>query len=127
MNAAQGITEVALLVESLIAADLSDEQAIVLVTSEKVLQSISEEQAQAIFDAVDESTLTEQEGLLIVNAVQDASEEVRSAFEEAINTFDGKTDTYIPVGSVIPISMRRVIVVSTAFMIAVPPVAVRRR
>lgn len=127
MNAAQGITEVALLVESLIAADLSDEQAIVLVTSEKVLESISEEQAQAIFDAVDESTLTEQEGLLIVNAVQDASEEVRSAFEEAINTFDGKTDTYIPVGSVIPISMRRVIVVSTAFMIAVPPVAVRRR
>ena len=116
-------------VTQIIENGVSEEQAVELATSEKVLESVTADQADEIFDAVDVGQITEAEGLEIVNAVQDAPKKVRASFEQEINTFDGKTDTYIPLGSVISIGVRRVIVVSTAFMIAVPPipVPVRRR
>jgi hypothetical protein len=116
-------------VTQIIENGVSEEQAVELATSEKVLESVTAEQADEIFDAVDVGQITEAEGLQIVNAVQEAPKKVRASFEQEINTFDGKTDTYIPLGSVISIGVRRVIVVSTAFMIAVPPIPipVRRR
>lgn len=114
-------------VNQIIENGVSEEQAVELATSEKVLESVTAEQADEIFDAVDVGQITEAEGLQIVNAVQGAPKKVRASFEQQINTFDGKTDTYIPLGSVISIGVRRVIVVSTAFMIAVPPIPVRRR
>ena len=113
-------------VTEIIEKGVSEEQAVELATSEAVLEVATREQAQAIFDAIDVTALTESEALEIVAAVQDAPTTVRKAFEKEINAFDGKTDTYVPLGSLISVGLRRVLIVSTAFMIVVPAVPSKR-
>ena len=54
----------------------------------------------------------------LIAAVQDAPTEVREAFETEINIFDGVADTYVPVGSTVPVSSRRVVIAATGIMVA---------
>jgi len=62
----------------------------------------------------------------LVAAVQDAPTEVRAAFEEAINLFDGSTDTYVPLGSNVPVKTRRVVIAVSALFVAAPVTTKRR-
>ena len=73
-----------------------------------------------MFAAIDEATLTPEIGALLVAAVQDAPLEVREAFEAKINVYGGATDNYIPVGSTVPVSTRRVIIITTGLLVAMP-------
>ena len=112
--------------KTLIEDGLNDEQATELATNPDVLEVATADVAEEIFAAINEETLTPEAGLAIVEAVQDAPQEVREAFEKEIDIFAGNTDTYVPVGSAIPVSQRRAIIAISA-MTSLAPVASRRR
>ena len=105
---------------------LNDEQAKALATNPAVLEVATADVAEEIFAAIDEEALTPESGQAIVEAVQDAPQEVREAFEKEIDIFAGNTDTYVPVGSVIPVSQRRVLIAISA-VTSLAPVVSRRR
>lgn len=119
--------QVAAAVDSIIESGVTESQATELATSSKVLESIDAEQASEIFAVIDISTISAEEASQIVNAVQDAPAEVRESFEEEINLFQGAIDTYVPLGSSVPISTRRVIIGASALAIFSAPVPVSRR
>lgn len=84
--------------------------------------NLTADEAAEVFAAIDEATLTPEQGALLVAAVQDAPLEVREAFEDKINVYGGATDNYIPVGSTVPVSTRRVIIITTGLLVAMPSV-----
>jgi hypothetical protein len=112
--------------QTLVEDGLNDEQATELATNPAVLEVATAEVAQEIFAAIDEEALTPESGLAIVEAVQSASEEVREAFEQEIDIFSGNTDTYVPVGSSIPVSQRRSLIAITTVMMTAPIVTRRK-
>jgi len=105
---------------------VASEQAVELVSSAKVLESVSGEQATEVFGSVDEGALTAENGEEITAAVQDAPVEVRDAFQEEINVFGGVFDGYYPLDSMIDVGTRRVVVAGTGVLISAPVVASRR-
>ena len=119
--------QVAAAVDSIIELGVTEDQATELATSAKVLKSIDGDQATEIFAAVDISAVTPEEAAQIVDAVQSAPTEVRNSFEEEINVFEGAVDTYVPLGSSVPVSTRRVIIGMSAVVLFGAPVPVSRR
>lgn len=92
-----------------------------------MLAEASPTEAEALFAAIDETTLTPAEGERIVKAVQNAPTAVRRAFEDNINIFGGNTDTYVPLGSSVPVRTRRVIIASSVLVMAPPPTKAKRK
>ena len=125
----ENVTEeqVAAAVDSVIENGVTEDQATELATSAKVLESIDGDQATKIFDAVDIGEVTPEEAAELVAAVQEAPTEVREAMESEINVFQGAIDTYVPLGSSVPIGTRRVIIGASALAIFSAPVPVSRR
>ena len=120
--------QVSAAVDSIIEKGVSEEQAVELATSEKVLESIDAEQATEIFAAIDEGSLTEEQGAAIAEALVNAPDEVKKAFEEEIDVFSGKVDTYVPTGSTVSVATRRIIIGSTSLVLVfATPVPVARR
>jgi hypothetical protein len=111
----------------LLEAEITEEQAFELATTPTVIENATAEQAQDIFDAVSVEELTDAQAEALVNIVQDAPTEVREAFEEEINVFNGKTDTYVPLGSVIPVGQRRALIAITAVAMVAPVTIASRR
>ena len=107
-------------VDAILEDELSETAAETLAQSEKVLESIDGDQAVEIFAAIDLDNLTEAEGAEIVDAVQNADNDVRGAFEGELNIFEGQFDNYVPLNSKIDVADRRTVVavsvVSTAAM-----------
>lgn len=115
-------------VDAIIENGLSESQSISIATSGEVLESITGDQANEIFDAVPVDALSEEEATAIVAAVQDAPKEIKSAFQEQINVFGGQFDIYIPIDSVISVGERRVVIAAGAVVAVAPaPVITRRR
>jgi len=98
---------------------ITQEQALTVVTSAAVLATISEQQAEQVFDALNVDELTDSQAIALVEAVQEAPTEVRQAFEQEINVYSGKFDSYVPVGSTVPVSVRRTLVAAAATLSAV--------
>lgn len=90
------------------------------------LVSASKEEAAQIFATLDVGELSEAEAEALVAAVQDAPVEVRQAFEQEVDIFSGATDSYVPLGSTVPVSTRRALIVITT-MAAVTAVTSRRK
>lgn len=109
-------SEIASVVAETIDAGLSNEDAVALATSAEVLSAVTGEIATEIFEALDVETLTDQQAEQLVEAVQSASEEVRQAFEQTIDLFNGKTDTYVPLGSAVPVRTRRAVIAVTGLL-----------
>ena len=107
-------------VADIITAGVNNSEAQLLATSPAVLENITADTASAIFEAITESELTPSEGEAIVTALLNATTSVREAFEEAINVFGGAVDTYVPVGSRVPVSSRRIIIITTGLLVALP-------
>ena len=118
--------EIVAAVATVLAAVPTSEQATQLATSVEVLAVVTEEQAEQIFEAVVVEELTAEQGEAIVEAVQDAPKKVREAFESAINVFTGLFDSYVMVGSTIPVEERRTLVAVSSTMVAVGA-SLRRR
>jgi len=104
--------QVAAVVNVLLAQDngATDEQALSLASSSQILENIDSDQADAIFEAVDESALTAAEGQAIVDAISKAPDKVKRSFQAKINIFSGVFDDYVPLGSSVPVGVRRVMV-----------------
>ena len=100
-------------VDSIIENGITEDQATELATSEKVLESISADAAAEIFNEIPVDELSDEQGQAIADAVQNAPTEVKEAFEEEINVFDGAFDTYVPTDSSISVGERRTVVAVT--------------
>ena len=102
---------------------INAEQAAVLATDPELLQEVTPEQAQQIFDALEVDDLDPAQITQLITAVQNAPIEVREAFEEEVNVFGGAVDSYVPVGSAVPVSTRRLVIAAGAMLAAVPTAA----
>jgi hypothetical protein len=119
--------QITAIVTTLLNTEVTSDQAVEVVSSAEVLQSISGEQAQQLFDAVDQGSLSVEEQAQIVEAVQEAPTAVKEAFEDKINIFGGEGfDDYVPVGSNVNVAVRRTIIVGTTILVAMPSPVVRR-
>jgi hypothetical protein len=120
--------EIVAVVEQLLAYDLTSEQATELVTSPAVLAAVSEAQAHELFAQLDISEVDATVLEVLVAVVQDAPTEVRAAFEDEIDIFGGYTDTYVPLGSSVTVSVRRSLIAASATLsvMAAPVVATKR-
>jgi hypothetical protein len=113
-------------VDMAIEEGLSAEDATLLATSAVVLASLDGNQASEVFSSLEINGLSDDEIEEIVDAVQDAPEEVRTAFEEEINIFGsgGAMDAYVPLGSKISVGERRVVIAATGVLLAGIPMPV---
>ena len=97
---------------------LTNDQATVLATSIKVLENLGLKKVAQVFRSIDTGNITEEQGEKIVETVQVANKKVRRSFEENVNVFAGKFDSYVPLNSKINVEDRRTVVavsvVSTA-------------
>jgi hypothetical protein len=113
-------TQVVEAVEGLIDAGLTADAATDLATSDKVLESIDTEQAEAVFEAIPVSTLSTQQVEELSAALTSAPTEIKSTFEATIDVYGEGFDTYVPVDSVIDVGERKTII---AAMTAVSSIA----
>lgn len=114
-------------VDAILAEPVTEAQSVSLASSGAVLAVVSEAQAEAIFEAIPEGELSVEEGEAIVEAVQDAPTGVKEAFEAVVNLFAGAFDSYVALGSTIPVSARRTLVVAGATIMAAAAVTPQAR
>ena len=103
---------------STIPPQITEEEATKIALDPEVLATITADEATQVFEAlvIDELTDTQLEEL--VASVQEAPQEVREAFESTVDIFDGGLDTYVPIGSNVPVSTRRTLVTLAAVTMA---------
>jgi uncharacterized protein (UPF0147 family) len=121
------ITEI---VTTILNSELSTEQATQLVASVEILSAVTPDQAQQLFQQVEETQLSQSMAAVIAEALNDPSvpTEVKEAFEEEINIFGNEGfDTYVPVDSAVSVSVRRTIIAGTTILVALPSPAPARR
>jgi len=104
----------------------SPEAILEAVSNPVALENATPAEVAAIFTAIDEAAISDAQGAAIVKAIQHASKKVRASFEKNVNVFAGHTDTYVPLGSSVPVRSRRIIIVSSV-LIAVPPPSKAKR
>jgi hypothetical protein len=122
--------EVQAVVEEILKADLSSDQAEQLVASAEVLTAITGEQAQQLFEQIEPTQLSESMAAVIADTMNnpDVPTEVKEAFEETLNIFGNEGfSTYVPLGSNVNVAVRRTIIAGTTILVAMPsPAPVRR-
>ena len=117
-------SEIAAAVDNIIEQGVSADEATALATNPEVLQSVTSEQATEIFDSIEVSDLSDTQADQLIEAVQNAPEEVKAAFEEQINIFGGKFNKYVPIGSTINVGQRKVLVAASGVLFMAPVVPV---
>lgn len=122
--------EVQAVVEEILKADLSSDQAEQLVASVEVLTAITGEQAQQLFEQIEPTQLSESMAAVIADTMNnpDVPTEVKEAFEETLNIFGNEGfSMYVPLGSNVNVAVRRTIIAGTTILVAMPsPAPVRR-
>jgi hypothetical protein len=114
------ITPITSSIPEKIAETMSSDEALDVVTDAAAVAELTVDEAAAVFAAIDESTITPEEAAAIVEAVQDAPPSIREQFEEKINIFAGVYDGYVPLGSLVPVRTRRIIIITTGLLVAAP-------
>lgn len=95
--------------------------------SEDSLEDLTDEEVQNIIESINPEQLTDEQAEAIAEALSTAPDEVKESFEEEINVFGGQFDSYVPVGSAVPVGTRRVIVAASAAIAAAPAPTARRK
>lgn len=121
------VTEI---VDTILASEVTSDQAEQLVAAVEVLSAITGEQAQELFQAIEPAQLSESMAAVIADAMNDPAvpDEVKEAFEDTLNIFgnDGFS-TYVPLDSTVNVAVRRTIIAGTTILVALPsPVPTRR-
>lgn len=122
--------EVQAVVEQILEADLSSDQAEQLVASAEVLTAITGEQAQELFEEIEPAQLSESMASVIADAMNnsDVPNEVKEAFEDTLNIFGNSGfSAYVPLGSNVNVAVRRTIIAGTTILVALPSPAPARR
>jgi hypothetical protein len=121
------VTEI---VDTILASEVTSQQAEQLVAAVEVLSAITGEQAQELFEAIEPAQLSESMAAVISDAMNDPAvpDEVKEAFEGTLNIFgnDGFA-TYVPLGSSVNVAVRRTIIAGTTILVAMPSPAPARR
>lgn len=104
---------------------VSPEQAADLATDPEALAVVTAEEATEIFEALVVDDLSQEELVALVAAVQDAPLAVRESFEEEVNVFSGAVDTYVPIGSTVPVGTRRTLIAIT--VLSTLPAVIKRK
>jgi hypothetical protein len=105
-------------VDNILENGVTEDQATELATSEKVLESIDGDQASEIFAEIPVGELTQAEEAALVEAVTNAPDEIKNAFEETIDVYGEGLDDYVPVGSNVDVQSRRTLLAATAVLTA---------
>jgi len=114
------------IVDEVLAKDLDTSQATLLITSPAVLDHITPTQAEQLFTQITPTELSPDEAEAVVEAVQEAPNSVRKAFESVLNIFQGFADTYVPLNSTVPVGTRRALIALGAVFLTVAPAPSRR-
>lgn len=114
------------IVDEVLTKDLDTSQATLLITSPAVLNHITPAQAEQLFNEITPTELSPDEAEAVVEAVQEAPNSVRKAFESVLNIFQGFADNYVPLNSTVPVSTRRALIALGAVFLTVAPAPVRR-
>ncbi len=114
------------IVDEVLSKDLDTSQATLLITSPAVLENITTAQAEQLFSEIAPTELSPDEAEAVVEAVQEAPNSVREAFESVLNIFQGFADNYVPLNSTVPVSTRRALIALGAVFLTVAPAPVRR-
>jgi hypothetical protein len=91
-----------------------------------VLATITETEAEQLFEQLDVEELTDEQLEAFTETIQQAPTEVKKAFEKTINIFGSQFENYVPTGSNIPVKTRRTLVAAGALIAAIPSTRVRR-
>ena len=110
-------------VDTLIDAGLTATAATALATNTKVLESIEPSQAAAVFAAIAVSNLSPEQVTAIATALTSAPPEIKKAFEATIDIYGDGFDTYVPIGSVVPVATRKTLVAAMAAVTSVAAAA----
>ena len=113
-------------VDTVLTKDLDTSQATLLITSPAVLENITTAQAEQLFNEIAPTELSPDEAEAVVEAVQEAPNSVRKAFESVLNIFQGFADTYVPLNSTVPVKTRRALIALGAVFLTVAPAPARR-
>lgn len=103
---------------STIPPNITEEQATEIALNPEVLATITADEATQVFEALVIEDLTDDQLEELVASVQEAPTEVREAFEDTVDIFSGELDTYVPLGSNVPVSTRRTLVTLAAVTMA---------
>jgi len=88
------------------------------------LATLNTEEITQLVDDIANAELTDEQAEQIAQALTDAPAEVKEAFQEAVNVFGGKFDSYVPTGSTVPVGTRRTLIaVTTATFAASTPIS----
>ncbi|CAB4144600.1 hypothetical protein UFOVP1296_43 [uncultured Caudovirales phage] len=92
------------------------------VLTPEVADKLDSEQVDAIVDVIAESieNLSDSELLVLAETLTDAPPAVKEAFEEKVDIFGGKFDTYVATGSTVNVGQRRILNAVVATMMAAP-------
>lgn len=122
--------EVAEIVDTILASEITSDQAEQLVAAVEVLTAITGDQAQQLFEQIEPAQLSESMAAVIADSMNDPDvpDEVKEAFEETLNIFgnDGFS-TYVPLDSNVNVAVRRTIIAGTTILVALPSPAPARR
>lgn len=100
---------------------ITAEEATAVATNPEALAQATAEEATQVFQALELDILTEDQLVELVAAVQDAPTEVRESFEEEIDIFgSGAVDSYVPIGSTVPVKTRRALIAIGMVMSVAP-------
>ena len=114
------------IVDSVLSKDLDTSQATLLITSPAVLENITTAQAEQLFSEITPTELSPDEAEAVVEAVQEAPNSVRKAFESVLNIFQGFADNYVALNSTVPVKTRRALIALSAVFLTVAPAPTRR-
>lgn len=92
-----------------------------------VFDDLSETEVQDLIATIADTPLTDEEAEQLSAVLSEAPDEVKAEFEQQVDVFSGQFDTYVPVGSVVPVGTRRTLVAVTATTLVAIPTPTSRR
>jgi hypothetical protein len=104
------------LINEMFEDELDEESSLFLATNISIMRNLTADQAEEVFAAINVDQLTDDQKEQITEAVQDAPQEVREAFEEEINIYAEGFDSYVAVGSVVDVQTRRTLIAATTVL-----------
>lgn len=95
------------------------------VLNPEVADKLDSEQVDAIVNVIAESieNLSDSELVILAETLTDAPPAVKEAFEEKVDIYGGKFDTYVATGSTVNVGQRRILNAVVATMMAAPVAA----
>ena len=112
--------QVVAVVSAILNADVTNDQIAQVASNPEVLAVITEDQAEELFENLEVAELSVEQLEAFTEAIQFAPVKIKQKFEGAVNIFGSEFESYVPTGSNVPVSERRVLVAVGALLSSVP-------